>query len=145
MTMYVVVVGAHIPVSVYHPREGPVGRDVPRQSGSNHLHAEAEVLGCVVHPSGAVEPYAFKVERHVNLVACVGVIAVDPELVVGGVYTLHPYLVDENIGGNLILVTEVNHHLVLGVEVTNGSDGLAVGEVVDRSCGYFEAQESHNY
>lgn len=145
VTVDIVVVGAHISVSMDHTGVGAVGRDIPCQRGSVDIDSEAQVLCCVVHPTAAVEPYAFKVERHVNLVAGIGIPTVDPELIVGGVYTLHPDLVDEHIGGQLILVAEINHHLVLGVEVADGSHSLAVGEVVYRSCGDFEAQESHNY
>lgn len=137
VTVYVVVVGASVPMPVNHSRVGAVGRDVPCQAGHSHIRPEPQVLCCVVHASAAEEPHSFQVERHVNFVAGVGVPAVDPELVVGGVHTLHPYLVDKHVGGQLVLIAEVDHHLVLSVEVAHGSGGLTVREVVDRPCGYF--------
>jgi len=131
MTVYVVVVGATVSMPVYHAGVGAIGRDVPGQRMSAHIDPEPQVLGCVVHVSCAVQPDAFQIEWHIDFVAGVGIVAVDPELVVGGVDSLHPYLVDKHVGRQLILVAEVNHHLVLSVEVTDRSGGLAVGEVVD--------------
>jgi hypothetical protein len=132
-------------MTVYTSGIGVIGRDVPRQRRSAHIHSEPQVLCGVIHISAAIEPYAFKIERHVDFVASVGVPAVYPELVVGGIDSLHPNLVDEYIGGKLILVAEVDHHLVLRVQVTHRSHRLAIGEVVYGPCGNFQAQESHNY
>ena len=145
VTVYVVVVTASVAGSVDYSCIGAVRGDVPSEARRSHIHPEAEVLSCVVHASATVEPYAFEVERHVDFVAGVGIPAVDPELIVGGVDTLHPDFVDKHVGGQLILVAEVDHHLVLRVEVAHCPCGLAVGEVVDRPCGDFEAQESQCY
>ena len=145
MAMDVVVVGPCISGTVGEARVGVVGRDAPSDGGDADLDTEAQVLGCVVHAAGAVEPNAMQVEGHVDFVAGVGVETVDPNLVVGGVDALHPDFVDEYVGLNLVIVSAVNHQLVLGVEIVDGACGLAVGEVVDGPSGRSYAHQDHNY
>jgi hypothetical protein len=86
-----------------------------------------------------------QVQRHIDFVARVGVVTIDPQLVVGRVHTLHPHLVDKNVSGNLIFVSAVDHHFSLRVQVAHRPGGLAESEVMYRSCGDFQTQESHNY
>lgn len=132
VAVHIVVVGAHIAVVVNHACEGPVFRHIPHNLRRVQTRrAEAQVLGCVVHAAGAVQPYTLQLERHVDLFACVGIVAVYPQLVVGRVDALCPYLVDEHIGLDFVIITAVDHHLVLPVQVINCSVGLAAGEVVD--------------
>ena len=145
MTVYLVVVAARVARAVYDAGVGVVGRDVPREGGVAHLDAEAQVLCGVVHAAGAVEPYTLQVEGHVYLVAGVGIIAVDPYLVVGRVDTLHPYLVYEDVGLNLVVITTVDHDFLLRVEVADSAGGLAVGEVVDGPSRSSQGHQDHNY
>lgn len=83
VAVYVIVVAAHIARAVYHAGIGVVRRDVPGEVRRVHRRAETQVLRRVVHVAGTVEPYALQVQRHVYLVAGVGVVAVDPQLIVG--------------------------------------------------------------
>jgi hypothetical protein len=92
---------------------------------------EAQVLRRVVHPAGTEEPYALQVERHVDFVTRIGVVTVDPQLVVGRVDALHPDLVDQHIGLDFVIVPAVDHHLLLRVEVLHRALGLWKGEVAD--------------
>ena len=112
---------AHIAGGVHPAGVGVVGRDIPAEARRVHGGVEPQVLCGVIHPPGAVEPDALHVERHVNLVAGVGIIAVQPDFVVGRVDALHPYLVDQHIGLNLVIVAAINHQLLLGVEVLYGA------------------------
>ena len=93
-TVYVVVVAAHIARPVHHPREGVVRRHIPPYRWHMHRGVEPQVLGRIVHPSRAVQPHTLQVERHIDLVARVGIVPVDPYLVVRRIHALHPYLVD---------------------------------------------------
>jgi hypothetical protein len=86
-----------------------------------------------------------EVERHVDLVAGVGIVAENPELVVGGVHTFHPYFVQQDVGLNLVVVATVDHDFALRVQVVDGAGGLAVGEVVDGPSRSSQAHQDHNY
>ena len=99
MTVDIIVVGARVSMSVYSSGKGTVGWDVPSQSGSAYINPEPQVLGCVVHVSSAIQPNTFQIERHIDFVASVSVIAVDPQLVVGGVHPFHPHFVDKHESG----------------------------------------------
>lgn len=105
----VVVVGAHIAGVVRTAYECVVGRYVPHETRVAHGGVEAQVLCGVVHAAGAVEPHALQVERHDDFVAGVGVVAIDPDFVIGRVDAFHPDLVDEDVGLDLIVVAAVEH------------------------------------
>ena len=134
MAVYVVVVAAHVAGTVDYPDETVVGRHIPGEGWRLYRGMEAQVLCCVVHAGSAEQPHTLEVERHVNLVAGVGVITVDPQLVVRGVYPLHPYFVDEYVGLYLVIVAAVNHHLAFRVEVVHCTFGLCIGEIPDGCC-----------
>ena len=127
----IIVVTACVAWMVCDASVGVVGRYAPHECGHADIDAEAQVLGCVVHAAGAVEPNAMQVEGHVDFVAGVGIETVDPNLVVGGVDALHPDFVDEYVGGQLVLVATVNHQLVLIVQAGYCACCLAVGEIKD--------------
>lgn len=109
MAVDIVVVGAGIACAMGHAGVGVVRRDVPDDGGYSGIDAEAQVLGCVVHPSSAVEPHALQVEGHVDFLSSIGVIAEEPNLIVGGIHALHPDIVDEDIGLNLIVIATIDH------------------------------------
>ena len=132
MTMDIVVVSHRVSGTMQDAGIAVVGWDTPREVRRLHRRVEAQVLCRVVNASGAVEPHTAQVERHVNLVTGIGVVAIDPNLVVGRVDALHPNLVDEHIGLDFIIVAAVYHQFVLPVEVVHCPFSLAAGEVVDR-------------
>lgn len=132
VAVYVVVVRACVAAAVRDARVGVVGRDVPRQRRPVHTRAEAQVLCRVVDLCPAVEPDALQVDGHVNLVTRVGIVSEDPQLVVRRVHAFHPHLVQEYVCRDLILVSAVNHQLVLAVQVAHRAQRLAVREVVCR-------------
>ena len=78
VTMDIVVVGARVAVAMHCAGVGTVGRDVPGQRGPVYSYFKPQVLCGVVHVATTEEPYAFEVERHINLVAGVGVPSIDP-------------------------------------------------------------------
>lgn len=143
--VHFVVVGAGVAGAVRHAGVVVVGRHEPGECRHAHFYAEAEVLGGVVHAAGAVEPYALEVEGHVDFVAGVGVVAIDPEFVVGAVDAFHPHFVEEDVGLDFVVVSAVDHDFALRVEVVDGAGGLAVGEVVDGPSGSSQAHQDHNY
>lgn len=134
VAVHIVVVGAHIARTVYYTRIRIVCRHRPRYRGlvQRARRAEAQVLRRVVHMSGAVEPDALQVYWHVNLLASVGVPAVNPQLIVCRVHFLGPDLVQQNIGLDFVLIATVNHQFALSVEITHRSVRLAAGEVEHR-------------
>lgn len=144
MAVDIVVVAACVAWMVCDASVGVVGRYAPHECGHADIDAEAQVLGSVVHATGAVEPYALQVEGHVNLVARVGVVAIDPDFVVRGVYALHPDFVDQDVGLDLVVVTAVNHDFFLRVEVAHGACSLAVGEVMDGPGRSSQCHQDHN-
>lgn len=119
--------------------EGVVGRHGPVEVGHGHVAAEAEVLSGAVHASadGIVEPDATQVEGHINFLAGIGIETKQPYFVELAVDGFGPDLVDDDIGGQLVLEAAVDHQLVLSVESCGHSGGLLVGEVayrIGRSC-----------
>lgn len=144
MTVDIVVVSHRVSGTMQDAGIAVVGWDTPREVRRLHRRVEAQVLCRVVNAPGAVEPHASKVERHVNLVTGIGVVAIDPNLVVGRVDALHPNLVDEHIGLDFIIVAAVNHHLALRVEITHRALCLRQGEIAHRVCLCCECEEQYN-
>lgn len=127
----IVVVTSLISMMVCYPRVRMVRRDVPHDGRHPRLYTEAQILRCVVHPSCAVQPHALQVQGHINLVSRVGIVPIKPDLVVRRIHSLHPYLVDQHVRLNLVVVTAVNHQLLLLVQVIHRPRRLAVREIVD--------------
>ena len=140
------VVAAHVVHVVHTARIGIVGRNVPAEGNLRHAGVEAQVLRRVVgHAVCAEQPDALQVERHVHLVARVGVEAVEPYLVVGRVDALHPHLVHQHIGLHLVVVAAVYHQLVLLVKVLHSAQRLLVGEIVYRPGSRRQRGSQHNH
>ena len=134
MAVHLVVVGACVARTVHYARVVVVGRHGPSHRGPPQasVSAEPQVLCRVVHASGAVEPDALQVDGHVYLVARVGIVAVDPQLVECRVDAFCPHLVEEHVGLYFVVVAAVNHQLALAVEVVHRAFGLAAREVEHR-------------
>ena len=114
--------------------KGTVGGHDPREGGQWAGVAETQCGGGAVHAGAClvVEPDAGEVDGHVDFVAGVGVEAVEPYFVELVVHAFGPNLVDEHVGLNLVVVAAVDHQFGLGVEVSHGAVGLAVGEIAYR-------------
>lgn len=114
--------------------KGVVGRHGPVEVGHGHVAAEAQILCCAVHASadGIVEPDATQVEGHINFLTGIGIETEQPYFVELAVDGFGPDLVDDDIGGQLVLEAAVDHQLVLSVESCGHSGGLLVGEVAYR-------------
>ena len=136
VAVHLVVVGAAVARMVDDAREVVVGGHGPcyRRHPEAAVGAEPQVLRRVVHAAGAVEPDALQVYGHVYLLARVGVVAVDPQLVECRVDPLGPHLVEEHVGLYLVVVAAVDHQFALAVEVAHRAFSLAAREVEHR-CG----------
>lgn len=134
--MDVIVVGIEESGGVEPTMEGAIGRHHPAPCGSPVGVAETQHGGSVVHTHAGtvVEPDATQVDGHIDFVAGVGIVAVEPNLIELGVDTFGPYLVDEYVGFNLIGIATIDHQLVLRIEVTDGSFGLRIGKITYRIC-----------
>lgn len=134
MAMDIVVVAANKVVVVVRTAVVMIGRDMPIEVGSYSMAAEAQVVGCAIEVAGAliVEPYTLEVERHIDLFAGIGVVSIEPDLVVLGVDLLGPDLVDESVGLDFVFVATVDHNLTLSVEIFDSSQSLPMGEIADR-------------
>lgn len=146
MAVHLVVVGACVAWTVVDASVGVVGRHGPSHRGPPQasVGAEPQVLCRVVHASGAVEPDALQVDGHIYLVARVGIVAVDPQLVECRVDAFCPHLVEEHVGLYFVVVAAVNHQLALAVEIVHRAFGLAAREVEHR-CGVGRHQgRKHN-
>ena len=128
------MVGACVARTVHYARVVVVGRHGPcnRRHPQASVGAETQVLCRVVHAPGAVEPDALQVYGHVYLLARVGVVAEDPQLVECRVDALGPHLIEEHVGLNLVVVAAVYHQFVLAIEVAYRAFGLAAREVEHR-------------
>ena len=141
-----VVVASDIACRVVTAGIGVVGRDVPGKLGCTNRGMEAQVLRCIVDSAACPEePHTLQVERHIHLVAGVGVETVEPHLVERRVHPLHPHLVDQDIGLYLIVIAAVDHQFVLLVEETDGAQRLRVVEVTYGAGLEGEGHERHNY
>lgn len=138
----IVVVGVEESGSVAATCEGAVGRHSPTECGQRARVAETQRGGRAIHAGACtvVEPYAAQIERHINLIASVGVESVEPDFVELGVHALGPYLVHKNVGLDFVLVAAVDHKLGLRIEMLDGTLGLAVGEITYRGCRYAHCQ-----
>lgn len=133
-TMDVVVVGAVVVVWVVAVGVGVITRHVPSEDGVGGLGTgavEAECGCCTIDLVVGIEPDAAEVDRHEDLLAGVGVVGIDPDLVEGRVEGLCPEFVDERIGGDLVWVAAIDHHLVLAVEIGEGALGLRIIKIPD--------------
>ena len=133
-----VVVAAH---------EGVVGRHGPVEVGRAHRAAETQVLCGAVYAVAVavVEPYAGKVDGHVDFLAGVGVVAVQPDFVVFAVDGFHPHFVDDDVSGQFVFVSAVYHQLRLCVERRGDAQRLWTGEVTNGFCGNGGGQQDHCY
>ena len=133
MEVYIIMVGAHIMWMVVRTYIRVIGRYCPYKSGYRGIATETQVCRCTVHVTGVLveEPYAVQVEGHVDFFSGIGIISVYPELVILRIDFLCPYLVDQSIGLNFVLVPAVNHDFLLGIEVVHRTSHLSVGEVAD--------------
>ena len=145
VTVYVVVVRPFVARAVVYAHIGAIGRYVPDEGRSVDAHRETQVLCCIVHLASAIEPYRLQIQRQIDLVARVGIVAIHPDFIVGGVDALHPYLVDQHIRRQLVFVAGINHHLVLRVQVAYRPHSLAVREVMHTPCRHAQTHQSHHY
>lgn len=143
VAVHVVVVGAAIRGMVRHTGKGVVVRHMPGYAGTAHADAKTQILCCVIHLRTAEEPHTLQVQGHIDLIACIGIVAIEPYLVVGGVYPLHPHVAYQHIGLNLIVIATVDHQLALPVQVVYCARGLAVGEIMNRTCRCPKGQQHH--
>ena len=140
----IIVVGADIAGAMQHPRVGVVRRHIPCKCRASHRGVEPQELSRVVYPSGAVEPHTLQVQRHIDLLARVGVVAEHPQLIVGRVDALRPHLVHQDVGLNLVFVATVNHDFVLRIQVPHRARGLTLREVAYRRCRCHKTHQGHN-
>lgn len=132
MAVYVVVVATHITRTVYHACIRMVRRDIPREMRCPYRRAETQVLCSIVHAAGAIQPHTLQVQWHVYLVACVSIVAENPQLVIGRVDPFCPDLIHEYVSLYLVFVAAVNHNFVLPIQVVYRAFRLASGEVMHR-------------
>lgn len=133
-TVDVVVVGVVVCRRTSHTDEGIVGRHDPYEGWAAVCVFEAQILCRAVDVAVLHQVDALEVDGHVDFFTCVGVVAIQPNLVERGADLLGPHLVDEHVGGQLVLVAAVNHQFVLTVEACYGARCLAVGEIEDVVC-----------
>lgn len=131
--VHVIVIGAGVDGGVGDAGEGVVARYRPYDVGHEDIATEAQETCGIVHVAHAVEPYALKVQGHEDFLAGVGVVAVDPDLVVAAVETLGPHVVDKDISFQLVGIAAVDHQLRLVIEIVHHAVGLGVGEIVHRA------------
>lgn len=113
----IVMVGTRIANAVCYAGIRVVGRYVPDQRGGAYINPKAQVLSSIVHASCTVEPYTLQVQGHIDFVAGIGIVAIDPEFIVGGVHSFHPNFVEEDVGLNLIVISAVNHDFALRIQI----------------------------
>lgn len=133
VTVDVVVVRAAVVSGMGYPHKAAVDRHRPHQCGVGCVNLEMQIPGGIVHcvaPS-VKQPDTAEVEGHVNLVAGVGVDAVEPHLIVATVDTLHPDVGDDDIGLQLVSVAAVDDQFVLCVEEMHRTARLAIGEITN--------------
>lgn len=111
-------------------REWVVGRHRPIEVGRGHRGAEAQILCRAIYTAAVVvvEPDACQVDGIVNLLARVGIIAIQPNLVVFAVHRLIPHFIDNHIRSQLVGIAAINHQLRLPVESRGHADSLRSGE-----------------
>ena len=131
MTVDVIVVGSRVARVVRPADIRIVWWNIPGQRRHVDRGVEPQILRCVVHPSCTIEPDAVEVDGHIDFVASVGVVSIDPYLVIGGVDALHPHLVQQYIRFYFVIVAAVNHYLLLCVQVGDCTLSLRPSEVVD--------------
>ena len=131
--------------TVHHAGVGVVARHIPSRRSCDVAAVEPQVLSSVVDVAAAEKPYALQVERHIDFLARVGIVAEHPDLVERRVVALHPHVADEHIGLDFVIVATVDHHLLLRVQVAHRPLCLSEREEPDgigRGC---QAQHHHNY
>ena len=134
IAVHVIVVGTRIDHGVGDPHIVAICRHSPNDVGSINLAAETQIFGSIEHAVAMLQPYTVEVEGHKNLFARIGVITIDPQLVILTVYTLVPHLIEQHVGLQFVFVAAVNHHLVLRVEVLRHADCLRISKIVHRPC-----------
>lgn len=116
-------------VEVAHERV--VGRHCPVEVRGCHRATEAQILCRAVHSVaiGVVEPDARQIKWHIDFFTGVGIVAVEPNLVVFAVHRLSPHLVDDDISCKLVFIAAVYHQFILGVKCRSHSFCLRTGEI----------------
>ena len=144
-TVDVIVVG----VVVYHRARRAnvvvVRRHHPSEGGTAVGGAEAQVGGCTIDIAVGEQIDALQVDGHVDFVASIGIVAIQPDFVERSADLLCPHFVDKAVGGQLVLVAAVYHQLVLIVQVSYCSCSLVVSEIEDvvggsAQCCYHQCQ-----
>ena len=128
-TMDVVVIAVVEGYRVWSANPGVVGRHGPHESGTWVAGAETEGLCRTVDLAVVDQPDALHIDWHIDLFSGVGVVAVKPNLVEGRRYLFGPHIVDENVGGQLVCVTAINHQFVFIVQQTDSAQRLIIGEI----------------